>query len=301
MPLEVHADRGREVAELLYRAFSTTGIHGQKTMPEDEPPAGVARGSLDHVLFITLVVSIDYQRDAAVLWDAGRRTFADAATRYLFDPAAVHAAVPADIRRDMTKYGLSKKPSKDANIWRTVAVSFLKKWGGDPRNFLKDCGGDATVVIERLRSDTHPQRERLVPDFPYLRGKKIGPLWVRMLRDNVGIEMSRLNEIPIPVDVHIARATLATGVVRGSYAGSVEEAFVFIRQAWFESVCGLRVEGRDMQALDVDEPLWHLSRFGCTHRDKISGECPHIDACPVGKFCIRGRLHVDGSKLNVET
>jgi len=34
---------------------------------------------------------------------------------------------------------------------------------------------------------------------------------------------------------------------------------------------GLEVEGRPMIALDVDEALWHLSKYGCTDRDKISG------------------------------
>ena len=33
------------------------------------------------------------------------------------------------------------------------------------------------------------------------------PLWVRMLRDNVGLEIWNLESVPMPVDVHIARAT----------------------------------------------------------------------------------------------
>jgi hypothetical protein len=36
-------------------------------MPEDVQPAGVERGSLEHILFITLMVAIDYQREAGVL------------------------------------------------------------------------------------------------------------------------------------------------------------------------------------------------------------------------------------------
>jgi hypothetical protein len=33
MPTLVDADRGRKVAELLFNAFSTTGIHGRTEMP----------------------------------------------------------------------------------------------------------------------------------------------------------------------------------------------------------------------------------------------------------------------------
>ena len=85
MPLIMDAERGRQVAQLLYHAFETTGIHGVKDMPESQPPDGVQPGSLAHLAFITQTVSIDYMRTAATLWDAARRTYADPATRYLFD------------------------------------------------------------------------------------------------------------------------------------------------------------------------------------------------------------------------
>jgi hypothetical protein len=116
----------------------------------------------------------------------------------------------------MRRYGLSKKPKQDAHLWWTVGVSFFKKWSGDPRRFLTDCRWDALTVLDRLRTDTHLQRNRAVLDFPFLRGPKIGPLWLRMLRENVGIaDLKRMEEVPIPVDVHIARSTLCLGVVKG--------------------------------------------------------------------------------------
>jgi hypothetical protein len=77
-------------------------------MPEDEPPPGVQGGSLDLVLFITLTVAIDYQRDADALWESSRKTFANAETRYVFDPAAVHAAEPKWVRADLSKYAFQR-------------------------------------------------------------------------------------------------------------------------------------------------------------------------------------------------
>jgi hypothetical protein len=49
------------------RVFFSTGIHGKNDMPEDVLPHSIKRGSLEHLLFITLTVSIDYQRDAEAL------------------------------------------------------------------------------------------------------------------------------------------------------------------------------------------------------------------------------------------
>jgi hypothetical protein len=84
--IKIDVKRGRAAADLLYRVFSTTGIRGHSEMPEDTLPAGVSRGSLEHLLFITLTVSIDYQRDAVALWKSSRLAFQDPGTCYLFDP-----------------------------------------------------------------------------------------------------------------------------------------------------------------------------------------------------------------------
>jgi hypothetical protein len=106
------------------------------------------------------------------------------------------------------------------------------------------------VVLDRLRASTHLNNGRAVPDFPFLRGKKIGPCWLRMLRDNVGLSIRNLEAVPIPVDIHVARASLAVGLVRGQYEGRVAGIHEEIRRAWRESAKGLRVDGRKMIALD---------------------------------------------------
>ncbi|MEM3986899.1 MAG: hypothetical protein QXR39_09000 [Candidatus Methanomethylicia archaeon] len=302
MGLVIDWERGKKIAEILYNLFSTVGIHGRNDMPEDIMPKGVIRGSLEHLIFITLTVSIDYQREAKALWDASRKTFEDPETRYLFNPKALHETPLKKIIEDMQKYGLSKKPQKDAYIWRTIGVTFYKKWNGDPKNFLQSCNWDAPTILERLKKDTHLYKGRRVPDFPYLRGDKIGPLWLRMLRDNVGFtKLENLDKIPIPVDVHVARATLTTGVVGGQFKGKLNDLFEYIRKAWFESVKGLNAKNRPMIALDIDEPLWHLSKYGCSKRDKNTGNCPLYLKCEVKEFCIKGRIIIRGNTIEVET
>jgi len=302
MGLRIDSAKGRQAAGKLHRAFATTGIHGRTDMPEDILPEGVERGSLEQLLFITFTVAIDYQRDASTLWASSRESLRDPRTRYLYSPQALHDTPQATMTRDMQRYALAKKPTKDAWIWHTIGVSFCKKWKGDPRLFLADCGWNAPEVLRRLKEDTHLERGRPVSDYPYLCGDKIGPLWLRMLRDNVGVtELRNLDRVPIPVDVHVARATLALGIVKGGYSGSLGELFRPIRHAWFESVRGLSVPGREMMALDVDEPLWHLSKYGCAARDTQSGLCPHIRSCEVREFCIPGTIKVGTGIAEVRT
>jgi hypothetical protein len=300
--IQIDIERGRRAAALLHSAFATTGIHGQTQMPEDLLPTSIASGSLEHLLFITQTVAIDYQRDAIALWRSSRDTFEDPETRYLYNPQLLHEADLSKVILDMHRHGLSKKPKKDADIWRTIGVTFYKKWVGNPRLFLADCDWDAPTILNRLRADTHPQNNEMVPDYPNLRGAKIGPLWLRMLRDNVGVsDLKGLDRVPIPVSIHVARATLCLGIVKGRHAGPLAELFEHVRTVWFESVKGLSVEGRPMIALDVDEPLWHLSKYGCTHRDGKAGVCPLYDRCEAKDLCAKGLVKTEKNVVEVDT
>lgn len=132
----------------------------------------------------------------------------------------------------MQRYKLSKKPQKDAGIWRMVGTSFASKWCVDPLAFLESCAWDSLRALQQLESNKHWQAGRLTAAFPYLKGRKIGPLWLRVLSDSVGTDrLQRLEEVPIPVGVHVARATLALGAVRGSYTGRLASLFDVIRDA----------------------------------------------------------------------
>lgn len=288
------------LANILYTAFRSEGIHGQTAMPEDLIPEGIDRGSREHLLFITLTVSIDYQRDAVALWNSSRMTYEDPSTWYLFEPEALYLTPFDKVLEDMQKYRLSQKPFKDAWIWTTIATTFFKKYNSDPRNLLVACNYKADRVLQELKKGRHGAAGGQKADFPYLRGPKIGPLWIRLLRDNVGCNLINMEMIPIPVDIHVARATLSLGVVNGSYEGSLENLFGSIRRAWFESVEGLtRPDGQPFIALDVDEPLWHLSRQGCSKRNQ-GGTCPEEELCLCRDYCVPGLIEIDTARSHVK-
>ena len=302
MSIVIDTERGKKVAKLLYNSFLTMGIHGRTYIPEDRTPNGVINGSLEHILFITLTVSINYKRDTPSLWDSSRKTFNDPETRYLFDPELLHETPLEKIVEDMQRYNLSQKPQQDADIWRTVGVTFYEKWGGDPRNFLKDCNWDSSLIVKHLRTDTHLDNGESSPDYPYLRSPRIRPLWLMMLRDNAGIvQLRNLETIPILVDIHVARATLATGIVKGQFKGTLDELSEDIRKAWFGSVNELSTKNRSMIALDLDQPLSHLSEYGCSNRDEITGDCPVFNKCETREFCIKGKIKTNKNIVDLKT
>jgi len=279
--------RGRKVAEILYNSFHTTGIFrkSKKGMPENMIPKGIEKGSVEHILFLTLTVSIDYMRDADKLWCSARKTYEDPNTNYLFVPKEVYKIKDSSmnkIKEDMKKHNLSKRSEKDAEIWVRLSTTFYEKWEGDPYNLFKNLNWDAERILEELRAFKY--------DYPYLRGFKIAPLWLRMLRDIAGLEnLKNLEKIPIPVDVHIARASNFLGVIKnddGSILNKNElrKNYHNIRDAWSKSVEGLNINSKEIIALDMDEPLWLLSRYGCSSIDKensikLCSDCVVRDLC----------------------
>ncbi len=139
------------------------------------------------------------------------------------------------------------------------------------------------------------------PFFPLLKGPKIAPLWVRVLRDNAGVELSGLDEVPIPVDVHVLRAALCTGALRGSFSGATAAIFEQVRGLWRDATRGLSLpDGRPMVALDLDEALWTLSRLGCSKRGNGPvGHCP--PDCPAAPGCVAGTILTQPGRCTVTT
>jgi len=297
--LTINPEKGKEVAVILFEKFnSTEGIFEHNVMPEDLLPvwgsdltaSGVDRGSFEHLMFITLVVSIDYQRNADQLWAAGRKSFEDKRTRWLFYPEDLMKKSFDAIIKTMKIHGLSKKPEKDAGIWFRVSKSFFEIYNSNPLKLIEECGYDALRIYNKKFDVAFKQ------SFPYFSGNKIFPLWIRMLHDNVGIELKNIDKIPIPVDVHIARATFTTGCLAGKYTGTISGVASKVDDAW-KKIMELIKHNKLKYRLQLDEPLWHLSKYGCKFRK--SNFCPNKGKCPVSKFCVNGIIKVSAKGVEV--
>jgi len=298
--LIINPEKAKEVAVILYEKFnSTEGIFGHNVMPEDLLPtwgsdlssSGIGGRSYEHLMFITLVVSIDYQRNADQLWEAGRRTFEDNQVRWLFMPNELVKKPFPEIVRAMKIHKLAKKPEQDARIWSDVSHSFFKFYNSNPLNFIKECNYDALEMFNKKFNLRFKRR------FPFLSGNKIFPLWIRMLHDNIGLKLKNLDKIPIPVDVHVARATFTIGCLIGKYSGTISEISPVVDVAWKKTL-ELINHPKLTYRLQLDEPLWHLSKYGCRFR---AGFCPKRNKCPVNQFCVKGKINVSALRVEIDT
>lgn len=265
------------------------GVFGvARTMPEEEAVAGIV-DELDRVLLVTQTASIDYQRDASALWAYARRLYDDINTRWAFRPSDVVTRSESDLRVAMGSKGRLRYGAKDVQWWRENATSWHNHFGGDPRRLFRE----ADWCVDRIKREvTQPKR------FKGLGGAKIFPLWLRMLADIEKYQFIGFEDLPIPVDIHIARATFTTGILRGTYSGPFDGAMLqHIRNAWREAC---KTQG-DVPML-FDEALWQLSRLGCTERhSNASPDCPKRAECPIGASCPRGLIEVSTGGVRVAT
>jgi len=214
--LIVDPTRARDLAKSLYRAYlpDGEGIFGVHEMPEDIIPAGMKIGSREHILFLTFTISINYIRDADILWKAAGKAWAEKSTRYLFDPEKITGSPLAKVISDLRSTGISLRKDRDGQAWFTIAKVLASKWQSDPKNFLTSCDYQGSTILYHLEKDWHEDDHgNPEPDFPLLKGPKIASLWIRALRDNAGLKFNGLSDVPIPVDVHVLRSTLCTGVL----------------------------------------------------------------------------------------
>ena len=283
------------IQQLVQWKNERTGIFANSSLPETQLPNGVERGSYEQIMFITMCSSIDYQRDADALWDAGRDTWNDENTRWVFFPNLVKQKTLEDLIKNLQKYQLSKKPTKDANIWRTVSLSFLDLFDGDPRNMFKKFEFDALKIRSHMK-------ELGTKVFPYLGGSsstgKINSMWIRILHDDANISFKNYEKMPLPIDIHTMRATITTGCLIGKYNGTFQELAGMAKNAWAEAC-----ENITYSPLDLDDALFNLSRHGCSKiRD---GNCPFINECKLADFCVtknpQSKFELNANEGDIDT
>jgi hypothetical protein len=242
---------------------------------------------------VALTLSINYQRVATSLWTSARLTWEDESIRWVFLPEELRKKTKENLIIALGKHGLSQKRNQDANIWWTVSNSFLDKFEGDPRKLLELCHYDAVEIYNQMRT-TYKK------DFPFLSGNKILLLWIRGLKDATNLDLINLEKVRIPIDIHTARATLTTGCLVGNFESNFNEFVSEAQHAWEESC---KKKDSKYYPLQLDEPLWNLSRLGCSNRIN-GGVCPLRSECKLSDFCTankpeaiislanKGKIHV---------
>lgn len=257
--MEINEMKAGEIGKIL--------LESRKEGPENIRPEGL--DNREYANWLTFVIALDYLKDADKLWRNARKAVLDPHYKYLFDPYELRQTQLDEIGRDLRDCGISIFFNKDAKYIKKIAGLIKAPLKGDIRNLFIRGNYDAVEVLKELNN------------FPLLRGKKLSLFWLRVMHDLVEPRLD-ISNIPIPVDVHVARFTLKTGVLTGEFKGRISQITPEVQMSWDVAASVL-----DVYPCIFDEPIWSISKY----------ICDRCDECPVVKHCSRKKVLVTSQRV----
>ena len=248
------------------------------TMPAVEAARQLrAQGASDSTVrvFLTFVAAMNRARDATTLWHAGVVLFGSHPE--VFDTRRAAALPLSQVSHLLANSGVSQRHGPDARAWHRIAESLATVAASPVHGVIHRGAGDAQDLLKDVKTKDHAGR----PRFPMLRGPKIGPMWVRMLAEPGGAAITRIDTIPVAVDVHVRRVTenlrvTATRDLR------LKEATPRIQSAWKKAVVPALIPGPARIAgtcAALDPALWAFGKYGCSHCETVGVRVPIGRAC----------------------
>ncbi len=279
MRLSVDSDRATEVVTRLSKAFANDiGLLADKDdLVENQIPDGVTPLSRDHALFLFFTVPNDHGIRSRNLYSKAKNLFVT--HRDLFEPASVLCDYkgPDDEQLALLlRTQLSVRyPAAAARAWYRNSLVLNERFEGDPRQLWLVSTSANTLWRELLSLSGV--------------GPKIGGM---MLRAIVGLgfaEVTELEEVLVPVDIHDSRISFWTRVVmldndtESSPSSDIYYQAVPTVQRVIRDAC----QQAGVPWSDVDRAMWLVGSTGCTA--KRCGLCPLEDICTVGSAKTNGR------------
>lgn len=219
------------------------GLLGGEKMPEDENP-GLDKSSKENLMYFTLPMSLNYQRNSYVLWECANKMYKDVPE--IFDSKAVCEMSDDDLRDILVKYRVALQPNKQPIIWKRLCQTIEEEVNGD----IKDLFSLNEYSVKKVKEYIASHKK----NFPYLGGNKICNYWLYVLEQYTDIKFTDRENITVAPDTHVVQASIKLGVISESESlqSNVQEIVV---SRWEELL-----KSTDLKPIDVHTPMWLWSR-----------------------------------------
>ena len=222
-----------------------TGELGQTIMPEDSHPN--FKNMEERLVYFTLPMALNYQRDSYKLWESALKTYRDKETKCMFDIKWSAQASEKDLREKLLKYKLALQPNKHISTWQKISQTIYENWG-NLSNLIKEADNDFLKLRQLLQTDYKK-------GFPYLSGPKIFNYWSFIISTYGKQKLSNSKYIEIAPDTHITKCSVLLGVITEKEAEELSKEQ--ISTIWRE-----KLEGSGITPIEMHPPLWFWSRNG---------------------------------------
>jgi hypothetical protein len=223
----------------------SSGQLGDTTMPEDTHPT--LKTQEQKLLYYTLPMALNYQRNSYKLWEAAKQTWEDENTKHIFDIKWVSENSEKELRKKLLQYKLALQPNKHINTWKRISQTIYTNW--KTISNLIDKSDENYLQLKEIVQGKYKK------GFPYLSGPKIFNYWSYILTEYCDVELKNRNFIEIAPDTHIIQASIKLGILNedDSKKLSREEISIIWRKL---------LKGSSIDPIDVHSPLWFWSRGG---------------------------------------
>lgn len=223
------------------------GALGGEIMPEDNNPK-LAANSDENLLYFTLPMALNYQRNSYKLWESALLTWNDETTCDVFDPNKVMLMNIENLRDKLVKYKVALQPNKQPIIWKKLCSSFIKYSNGSLKKFFEKLDFDILRIKQFILNNK--------PDFPYLSGTKILNYWLYVLTQYTAFKFKNRNEISVAPDTHVLQASLKLGII-SEMDMKKSDIRDLVSEKWKTILNGSGIE-----PIDLHTPFWLWSRNG---------------------------------------
>lgn len=210
-------------------------------MPEDENP-DLDRKSLECVLYYTLPMALNYQRNSYSLWKSAKLLYLDPQRNYLFRPSAVKTINIEQVRSDLLFYKVALQPNKHINTWVSLCQTFEELYNSDVRNLFIENNYDIAKILETIQVKYKKR-------FPYLSGHKIANYWLYVLTQYTDLPFHNLEALSVAPDTHVVQASLKLGLIDTAIEPQL------IAKKWQKVLTGSGIN-----PIQIHTPLWLWSR-----------------------------------------
>jgi len=231
--------------QILIEAYKS-GKLGQTRMPEDTNP-GLDKMEKFRLVYFTLPMSLNYQRDSYKLWEAALKTYNDKNSRRVFDINWSGNVDTKTLRKNLLKYKLALQPNKHISTWQKISKTIYENWG-NVENLVLSADND----FLKLKSIVQEEYKK---GFPYLSGVKIFNYWSFVIQKYGGVKLKNSEFIDIAPDTHVTQCSVKLGVISRQEANNLSKNEISNR--WRRMLAGSGIN-----PIDMHPPLWFWSRNG---------------------------------------
>ena len=222
------------------------GMLGGDLLPEDNNP-NLDKSSLENIIYFTLPMALNYQRNSYTLWESVLKTWNDDSTNFIFNIDEVLNRSFEEVQSALIKYRVALQKDKQTNIWIRLCKTFKEYFNGDINKLFIECNYD----VEKIRHFIQAEHKK---DFPYLSGLKLCDYWMYIMYIYCDIKFINVDKIRVATDSHVCRSTYKLGLITLEEYNSNNVQEIVINR-WTDLL-----KNENIKMIDISNALWLWSR-----------------------------------------